>query len=660
MGERIDNSQYVVQALPSGFVANNHAQGFKADFDAQGARLLPVGSGQEPVFIGGVALGTEHERVALPIADLRLEGCVEPRLLDAEGKCVPRLAAVRPLVTEYWDNSPRGLEHSFVIDGAPSADAPRVFVEVQITGAKVEIASSGTDAVLTQPETGLRLNYTGLAAWDRTGRRLPAQLLPSDHGVTLEVNTQGAVYPVTVDPLLSNAAWSAESNQARAYFGDSVGNAGDVNNDGFEDVLVGAPYFDTPTADAGRAYLYLGSAAGLSLTAAWTASGDIQGSTFGDTVVGAGDVNADGYDDVLVAAPRRDNAPGQGGVHLYAGGPAGLSSSPVWTIQSILIAELFGYSAAPAGDVNGDGFADVIVGARAYYNGEANEGRAFVFLGSASGLPSSPDWQVESNQVGALMGHSVAGAGDVNADGFDDVIVGVRNYDNGQDNEGRALVYLGGSSGLSTTAVWSVESNQLGALFGSVVIGAGDVNADGYDDIAVGAPNYDLGEANEGAVFLYLGSPGGPSPTPAWTGQGDQADAHYGSSLAAGKIGLDDRSDLIVGMPDFDQGAADYGRAFVYTGTTGGLDTSPAWTQTGADTDDQLGASVASADVNGDGMDDVIVGAWTHDVGQDDEGGAFGYEAVLPVPIFGKPGWVALLGALLGALGALTFRRGVR
>jgi hypothetical protein len=203
-----------------------------------------------------------------------------------------------------------------------------------------------------------------------------------------------------------------------------------------------------------------------------------------------------------------------------------------------------------------------------------------------------------------------------------------------------------------------VESNQTGALYGSVVIGAGDVNADGYADVAVAAPNYDLGEANEGAVFLYLGSASGPAVEPAWTGQGDQADAHYGSSLAAGRIGLDDRSDLIVGAPDYDQTAVDYGRAYVYTGTSAGLDISPAWVQTGADTDDQLGASVASADVNGDGMDDVIVGAWTHDVGQDDEGGAFGYEAVLPAPIFGNWGWLALLGTLLAALGGTTLRRG--
>ena len=118
---------------------------------------------------------------------------------------------------------------------------------------------------------------------------------------------------------------------------------------------------------------------------------------------------------------------------------------------------------ATAGDVNGDGFSDVIVGALLYDNGETDEGRAYVYHGSAAGLATTAAWTAESNQDDAHFGYSVATAGDVNGDGFSDVIVGAYVYDNGETNEGRAFVYHGSAAGLSPTAAWTAESNQAGA-----------------------------------------------------------------------------------------------------------------------------------------------------------------------------------------------------
>src|SRR5206468_1844262 len=120
------------------------------------------------------------------------------------------------------------------------------------------------------------------------------------------------------------------------------------------------------------------------------------------------------------------------------GSASGLATSPAWTAESNQANAQFGSAVATAGDVNGDGYADVIVGASLFDNGETYEGRAFVYLGSASGLVTSPVWTAESDQAGALFGSSVATAGDVNGDGFSDVIVGASSYDNGQTNEGRA------------------------------------------------------------------------------------------------------------------------------------------------------------------------------------------------------------------------------
>src|SRR5207249_180283 len=143
----------------------------------------------------------------------------------------------------------------------------------------------------------------------------------------------------------------------------------------------------------------------------------------------------------------------------------------------------FATSVATAGDVNGDGYSDVIVGAPLYDNGQTDEGRVFVFLGSASGLATSAAWTAESNQASAQFGASVAAAGDVNGDGFGDVMIGAPFFDNGQADEGRVFLYLGSASGLATSPAWTAESNQANAQFGTSVATAGDVNGDGRADV---------------------------------------------------------------------------------------------------------------------------------------------------------------------------------
>jgi hypothetical protein len=161
-----------------------------------------------------------------------------------------------------------------------------------------------------------------------------------------------------------------------------------------------------------------------------------------------------------------------------------------------------------AGDVNGDGFSDVIIGARWYDNGQTDEGRAHVYHGSAAGLSAAAAWTAESNQAGALFGTSVATAGDVNGDGFSDVLVGAPAFANGQTREGRGYVYHGSALGLSVVASWTAEPDQAFAEFGNAVATAGDVNGDGFADVIIGAHLYDNGEADEGRAILYYGNAG--------------------------------------------------------------------------------------------------------------------------------------------------------
>src|SRR5262249_33344328 len=210
---------------------------------------------------------------------------------------------------------------------------------------------------------------------------------------------------------------------------------------------------------------------------------------------------------------------------LYLGSALGLHTSYHQLLLSNQANANLGISVATAGDVNGDGYADVVLGAYSYAGPEAYEGRAYLHLGSASGLSAAAGWTPEGHQGPAVFGQSVGTAGDVNGDGYSDVIVGSPNYDNGQTDEGRAYLYLGSSAGLATSSGWTAMGDQAAASYGWSVATAGDVNGDGYSDVVVGALFYDNGQTDEGRAYLYLGSASGLATSPAWTAESNQAGA---------------------------------------------------------------------------------------------------------------------------------------
>jgi hypothetical protein len=162
----------------------------------------------------------------------------------------------------------------------------------------------------------------------------------------------------------------------------------------------------------------------------------------------------------------------QGAAYVWLGSATGLGPSPTWTLEINRGNALFGSSVASAGDINGDGYGDVIVGAMGYTVGQANEGAAYVFVGSPIGLLLTPAWTVESNHTNATFGFSVASAGDVNGDGYGDVIVGGREI---------AQVFLGSAKGMAAAAAFTLA----GAAGGDALIvqGPGDVNVPGSFDL---------------------------------------------------------------------------------------------------------------------------------------------------------------------------------
>ncbi len=531
-------------------------------------------------------------------------------------------------ISEWFENRPEGIEQGWTIASAPSGAEP-LWIGLEVRGdLSLRIEDGARSGVFVDARGEARLRYRDLKVRDATGRELEARLRPSPEGVGIAVEDLGAVYPVVVDPLLTDPAWTAGSGQASAGFGVSVSMAGDVNGDGYGDVIVGAYLYDNGQQDEGRAYVYHGSASGLGTSAAWIVESDQEGSQFGVSVSMAGDVNGDGHGDVIVGAHAYDGGQvNEGRAYVYQGSPSGLATGAAWSAEPDLASCFFGYSVAAARDVNGDGYADVIVGAYGYDDGQVDEGRAYVFHGSAAGLSTSAAWTAEANRAGALFGSSVSAAGDVNGDGYGDVIVGALAYDNGEAYEGRAYVYHGSAAGLAPSADWSAESNQASALFGGSVSAAGDVNGDGYGDVIVGAYFYDNGEPDEGRAYVYHGSAAGLGTSAAWSAESDQASASFGRSVSgAGDRNGDGYSDVIVGADGYDNGELDEGRAYFYHGSASGLTASAAWTVESDQASAHFGNSVSeTGDLNHDGYGDVIIGAYAYDNGVSDAGRAYVY-----------------------------------
>jgi len=400
--------------------------------------------------------------------------------------------------------------------------------------------------------------------------------------------------------------------------GFSVASAGDVNGDGFADVIAGANgnaagqadvYFGGPAADGG---------ADLVLT------GESDLDQFGYSVAPAGDVNGDGFADVIVGAWSNDaGGTDAGRAYVYYGGVSP-DATPDLTLTGAAANDNFGFSVASAGDVNGDGFGDVIVGAWSNDTGGTDAGRAYVYYGGY--FPdATPDLTLTGVAANDFFGYSVASAGDVNGDGFADVIVGAWANDAGGADAGRAYVYFGGPAADATPdlALTGAAAND---SFGYSVASAGDVNGDGFADLLVGAYGSDAGGADAGRAYVYFGGPAADA-TPDLTLTGAAANDVFGYSAAsAGDVNGDGFDDIMVGAFLSDAGGADAGRAYVYFGGPA-PDAVADLTLTGAAGDDFFGYSVASAgDVSGDGFDDLIVGAYGNDAGGTEAGRAYVYD----------------------------------
>ncbi|CAM9572147.1 unnamed protein product [Discosporangium mesarthrocarpum] len=308
--------------------------------------------------------------------------------------------------------------------------------------------------------------------------------------------------------------------------GYSVSRAGDINNDGYDDVIIGeAP---SSTVSAGAAYVVFGAAsfslseldvASLDGTNGFKIAGTDNGDFAGAAVSGVGDVNSDGFADVMVGAWGASSAAGEIMV-VFGGASFGpvvsssdLDGSTGFVVTGSTSADGAGFSIAAAGDVNKDGADDILIGAHKADPAGSMSGEAYVVFGAI-------DWSVASVDLGSLgsagltfqggdrryySGFSVSGAGDINDDGTADIVIAAYGV-------GEAYVFYGAESFSASTFQLSAISSADGIII-SVgedgdtfsVAGAGDVNNDGFDDIAIGYQLADPGISSEGSTYVLLG-----------------------------------------------------------------------------------------------------------------------------------------------------------
>lgn len=376
-------------------------------------------------------------------------------------------------------------------------------------------------------------------------------------------------------------------------FGSFLAFCGDPNSDGNPDILAGAPLNDQNGVSSGRAYLYLNSMLGNDKEDLFF-TGSIDGGTLGRSVSDAGDVNADGYPDIIVGSPGNASCRAL----IYYGGNVMNNVADITIVGGTN--DDFGASVSGAGDVNGDGFDDVIVGAPGYNNG-TYQGRAYIYYGGVA-MNTVADVIMTGGSAGDFFGASVSSAGDFNGDGFSDVVVGMPGYNA---NTGRMYIFFGGSpmNNVSDLNAVGVSSD----FFGQSVSSAGDFNGDGYSDVLVGA----YGNSSfTGRALLYLGGEFFDNSEDAVFTGSSVNDRFSFSASDAGDVNNDGYSDIIIGAYGYNSGT-NQGRAYIYYGGTI-LNTSADVVLTGGGADEYFGLCVSKAgDVNGDGYGDVIAGSLT-------------------------------------------------
>ena len=378
--------------------------------------------------------------------------------------------------------------------------------------------------------------------------------------------------------------------------------------------------------------------------------GESAGDEAGFAIAGGEDLNGDGYDDILVGAWSNDNSSsGAGAAYVIPGGPGSTAGATIDTdasnvLEGINTGDAAGRSVAMVGDFNDDGSIDILVGASLEDTAGSAAGAAYLLLNDGSGGFSdlgSADMSIYGETGADYAGGAVASAGDVNADGFDDFLVGAFNYNVGGVGTYGAVYLVMGSASIGTNSGegdvlgYRIRADQLDDKIGSSLAGGGDFDGDGYDDLILGSQYSDENGEDSGSIWFVAGS-ASPAAIDLDIGAdaqvwGDSTSDRFGANLAyGGDVDGDGYDDLVVSASQDDTTATDSGAVYLLSGRSSiasmdemSIRDLADWTITGVSSSDTIGSSVSVGDNDGDGNDDFLVGATNVGPDGDGEGTAF-------------------------------------
>jgi hypothetical protein len=474
-----------------------------------------------------------------------------------------------------------------------------------------------------------------------------------------------AQFPAALDVTSLNGenGLTLEGANSAEHSGFSVSFAGDINNDGLDDILIGAPDADPNGNSSGEVYLVYGNSnfgfstvflSGLNGTNGLTFTGEAAGDQAGWSVAATGDINDDSLNEILIGAPQAspNNVTNAGITYvvyssfapfstIFLSGLTGKTTG--FAIDGIAEGDNSGWSVNTVGDVNNDGKADIIIGAPYADSMGVDAGDSYVYYGNTtvfdhvflSGLDVGRGFTLNGVAAGDHAGWSVGSVGDFNGDQLNEILIGAPNASSVGPGDGDSYVFYSGYplfnslflSALDGSNGYAINGALAGENSGTSISSIGDINGDNIDDLFIGAPNANSNGVNSGNGYVLFGGTSifnsvflsGLDGTNGYVVVGANETDNTGMTVSpAGDINADGIGDLLIGAPNASPNGDESGAAYVVFGGVhgfsslylAGLDGTLGFKINGESAGNHFGSSVSKAgDFNGDGLDDFIIGA---------------------------------------------------